>query len=91
MNENMNEMNEEHRFVENQGRRGVGRRAAAINNKLVSIKKSTTSTRKGKKNSLVTESIQMSSSMPSLGNNSMFSHRYETRHQRKNNSILTVN
>ena len=83
------QLHEDRRFTESPTRRAGSKRVAAINNKLVSIKKSTTSTRKGKKNSLITESIQMSTSMPHLANSSMFSHRYETRHQRRNSSIFS--
>lgn len=76
--------------------RPIRQNTPSINNRLVAIKKSTTTTSKrGKKNSLITQSIQMSSSMPDLNNtmntSEMFTHRYGTRNNfRKKNSILAV-
>lgn len=85
-------INEERNGIQlNETIRKSSNRKAALNNRLISIKKQTTSNKRGRKNSIVTESIQMSSSMPNL-DNSMFTHGYATRHttknRLKNNSIL---
>ena len=85
----MNDRN--HQLIQTQNSKRGRKSSTEVNNRLVTIKKSTTATaKKGRMNSLVTESIQMSSSLPNLDNTSMFTHRYATRH-RKNNSILAVN